>query len=269
MIVNQANLHGLTVGYSTAFNKSLEETQANYQKVATVVPSSTGEQDYKWLGQMPSMKEWIGEREIQAIEAYDYLIKNKKFEKTYVEPREDIEDDKYGVYTPLIENIGEDAGILYPRHQPFGHQKIVNTPSRILFPRVEPVAPPRIRPFQARMQTPEGIREACAQQFGHLSALLVGEPSVAAVGFRVFQVDFFMGDIHIAAHHDRLLLIKRTEVPPERVFPLHPVIQTFQPILGIGRVHCHKIKILVFRRYDTPLVVMLFDPEPEADRKGL
>lgn len=43
MIVNQANLHGLTVGYSTAFNKSLEETQANYQKVATVVPSSTGE----------------------------------------------------------------------------------------------------------------------------------------------------------------------------------------------------------------------------------
>ena len=78
MIVNQANLHGLTVGYSTAFNKSFDTTQSNYQKVATVVPSTTGEQDYKWLGQMPGMREWIGEREVQALAAYDYLIKNKK-----------------------------------------------------------------------------------------------------------------------------------------------------------------------------------------------
>lgn len=113
MIVNQANLHGLTVGYSTAFNKRLEDTQTNYQKVATVVPSATGEQDYKWLGQIPSMKEWIGEREIQSLAAYDYLIKNKKFEMTYGVPRDDIEDDKYGVYTPLFANMGE-AAALHP-----------------------------------------------------------------------------------------------------------------------------------------------------------
>ena len=47
MIVNQANLHGLAVGYSTAYNKSFEATQSNYQKIATTVPSTTGEQDYK------------------------------------------------------------------------------------------------------------------------------------------------------------------------------------------------------------------------------
>ena len=28
MIVNQANLHGLAVGYSTAYNKSFEATQS-------------------------------------------------------------------------------------------------------------------------------------------------------------------------------------------------------------------------------------------------
>lgn len=43
MIVNQANLHGLAVGYSTAYNKSFEATQSNYQKIATTVPSTTGE----------------------------------------------------------------------------------------------------------------------------------------------------------------------------------------------------------------------------------
>ena len=119
MIVNQANLHGLAVSYSTAYNKSFEATQSSYEKVATVVPSVTGEQDYKWLGQMPQMKEWIGEREIQSLAAYDYLIKNKKFEMTIGVPRDDIEDDKYGVYTPLFSNMGE-AAALHPDELVYG-----------------------------------------------------------------------------------------------------------------------------------------------------
>lgn len=113
MIINQANLHGLGISYSTAFNKSLEDTKPNYQKIATVVPSSTGEQDYKWLGQMPRMREWVGERELQSLSAYDYTIKNKKFEMSVSVPRDDIEDDTYGVYTPLFSNMGE-AAALHP-----------------------------------------------------------------------------------------------------------------------------------------------------------
>lgn len=119
MIVNQANLHGLTVGYSTAFNKSFDTIQPNYQKVATVVPSTTGEQDYKWLGQIPNMREWIGEREIQSLAAYDYSIKNKNFEQTIGVPRDDIEDDKYGVYSVLFSQMGE-AAAMHPDELVFG-----------------------------------------------------------------------------------------------------------------------------------------------------
>lgn len=119
MIVNQANLHGLTVGYSTAFNKSFDTMQPNYQKVATVVPSTTGEQDYKWLGQIPGMREWIGEREIQSLAAYGYTIENKKFEQTIGVPRDDIEDDKYGVYSVLFSQMGE-AAAMHPDELVFG-----------------------------------------------------------------------------------------------------------------------------------------------------
>lgn len=119
MIVNQQALRGLNVSYSTAYNKSFDATQSNYQKVATTVPSTTGEQDYKWLGQMPRMKEWIGEREVQSLSAYDYLIKNIPFEMTVGVPRDDIEDDKYGVYTPLFSNMGE-AAALHPDELVFG-----------------------------------------------------------------------------------------------------------------------------------------------------
>ena len=55
------------------------------------------------------MKEWVGEREIQKMAAYGYSIKNKKFEMTVSVPRDDIEDDQYGVYTPLFSNMGEAA----------------------------------------------------------------------------------------------------------------------------------------------------------------
>lgn len=111
MIVNQANLQAMNVGYSSVYNKAFETAKTNYQEFSTTVPSSTAEQSYKWLGQMPQMREWIGERQIQALAAYDYTLKNKKFEMTVAVPRDDIEDDQYGVYTPMFGNMGESAAL--------------------------------------------------------------------------------------------------------------------------------------------------------------
>lgn len=109
MIVNQAALAQLKIGYSAAFNKGFEGMPERYTKIATAVPSATAQQAYPWLGQLPGLREWVGEREIQKLEAYDYIIKNKKFEMTIGVKRDDIEDDTYGVYTPLFQNMGEAA----------------------------------------------------------------------------------------------------------------------------------------------------------------
>lgn len=110
MIVNQANLNGLNVSYSAVFNKAFDGANKDYEKIATTVPSATAENSYKWLGQMPQMREWIGDREIQNIASYGYSIRNRKFEMTQSVPRDDIEDDQYGVYTVMFSNMGEAAG---------------------------------------------------------------------------------------------------------------------------------------------------------------
>lgn len=110
MIVNQSNLHSLTVGYSAAFNKALESVEPRYKEIATVVTSVTSENEYGWLGQMPGMREWIGDREIQHISEYGYTIKNRSFERTIGVKRTKIEDDQYGIYTPLFGAMGEEAG---------------------------------------------------------------------------------------------------------------------------------------------------------------
>lgn len=113
MIINQSNLHSLTTGYSAAFNKALSEVSPDYKDIATVTSSSTAANDYAWLGQIPDMKEWIGDREVQHISEYGYTIKNKSFERTIGINRDAIEDDQYGIYTPMFSMMGQEAGEHY------------------------------------------------------------------------------------------------------------------------------------------------------------
>lgn len=109
MVINQTNLKDLYTGFSTAFNKSYDETPVHYTQIAMTVPSETRDTTYGWLGQIPSMREWIGSREIQNLIAYDYTIKNKTFELTTKIPVNDIADDQYGIYTPLVCEMGLSA----------------------------------------------------------------------------------------------------------------------------------------------------------------
>lgn len=111
MIINQLALRGIFVGFNTIFNKVFNEQTPLWQKVATKVPSSTSEENYKWLGKIPRMREWIGEREIQNLSASDYTIKNKKFELTIAVPRDEIEDDRIGVYNPVIADIAQSTAL--------------------------------------------------------------------------------------------------------------------------------------------------------------
>lgn len=109
MIVNQQALQGISTGFKTLFNKVFTETQTNWQKIATLSPSQTKEESYKWLGALPRLHEWIGDREIQNLTGSDYTIRNKDFEVTIGVDRNDIEDDSLGIYNPVISDVGQSA----------------------------------------------------------------------------------------------------------------------------------------------------------------
>jgi phage major head subunit gpT-like protein len=111
MIVNQATLQSIYRSFKTIFNKALETAQPVYERIATVVPSTTREEEYKWLGRVPRMREWIGDRVIQNLAAHGYTIKNRDWEATVSVDRNDIEDDAIGIYTPLIQALGQSAAI--------------------------------------------------------------------------------------------------------------------------------------------------------------
>ncbi|AYV14332.1 Mu-like prophage major head subunit gpT family protein [Shewanella algae] len=106
MIINKANLSTLFVAIKTAFNKGLKDTTPTWQKVATLVPSTTASTTYAWLGQFPRLREWLGDRQLKSLAAHAYSVVNKKFESSVAIPRDDIDDDTYGVFTPLFEEMG-------------------------------------------------------------------------------------------------------------------------------------------------------------------
>jgi phage major head subunit gpT-like protein len=106
MIINGGNLKTLFIAFKAAFMGGLGQATSQFAKVATVVPSSTGSEEYAWLGQLPNVREWIGDRVINGILTHGYSIKNKNFELTVAVPKPSIEDDQYGVYSPLMTEMG-------------------------------------------------------------------------------------------------------------------------------------------------------------------
>lgn len=110
MLVNVANLRTLYTGYSAAFAGGVAAAGAPlYTRVATVVPSATRSNEYGWLGQMPRIREWIGDRVVQNLDTKGYTIKNRSFESTIAVSRDDIEDDNIGIYTPMFTEFGRSS----------------------------------------------------------------------------------------------------------------------------------------------------------------
>ena len=55
MLVTNASLEQLRIGYSAAFNRGRENVESLADRVATTVPSSTGANLYGWFGAIPGL----------------------------------------------------------------------------------------------------------------------------------------------------------------------------------------------------------------------
>lgn len=109
MIINSGNLKTLFTGFKANFQAGLAEAPQDHMSFTTVTSSSTAEEEYGWLGQMPGMKKWLGDRVLNNLKEYGYKIRNEDFEDTVQVPRNAIEDDKYGVYGMPMTALGKAA----------------------------------------------------------------------------------------------------------------------------------------------------------------
>lgn len=118
MIINQANLTSLYRGFSAIFKEAFDAAPSLSPRIATEVPSTSRQEEYNWLGRVPRMREWLGERVIQNLSAYSYTIKNRDWEATVSVDRNDVEDDAVGIYTPMVRTLA-DAAATHPDEMVF------------------------------------------------------------------------------------------------------------------------------------------------------
>lgn len=109
MLINRAALDGLFVNLRTEFNKAFKAASPEWQRVAMKVPSTSSANDYKWLGNWPRMREWVGDKVLRQLSAFQYTVPNRDFEATIEVRRNDLEDDTYGIYRPQAEGAGQAA----------------------------------------------------------------------------------------------------------------------------------------------------------------
>lgn len=106
MILNSQALKDLFVGFRGDFNTGFRSVTPQWSQVATLVPSATAENLYAWLGQFPRLREWVGDRQLHKMAANAYRLENQKFEASIEVKRDDIEDDQFGVYSPMFQEMG-------------------------------------------------------------------------------------------------------------------------------------------------------------------
>lgn len=111
MIINTANLTTLQVGFQKRFQAAyaLYDTEHWWNLLATEIPSTTSIEEYGWMDDIPELREWVGERQVQNHRELGYSLKNKDYELTLKVERNKIEDDKFGMYGPQVDMMGMKA----------------------------------------------------------------------------------------------------------------------------------------------------------------
>lgn len=109
MAITTAKVQAVTRGITQSFDNGVRTGTPLYNSLCTIVPSSSRDESYGWIGDVPKMREFLGERQYDQLRAFNYQLANKTFEQSLGVDRHDIEDDRYAHYSNIAEAMGREA----------------------------------------------------------------------------------------------------------------------------------------------------------------
>ncbi len=113
MDINRGNMNALFAGFKSNFQEGMGMADKSYLRFTTTVKSTHASEIFPFLERFGGMREWIGDRQIKSVASHKYTIVNDEFEDTVGVKRNDIEDDSYGLYKPILEDLGFNAEDLW------------------------------------------------------------------------------------------------------------------------------------------------------------
>jgi phage major head subunit gpT-like protein len=112
ILVNASAINAVFTGLKTIFNNALKAQPGNWKATAMEIPSTGASEDYAWLSRFPAWRKWIGEKYVKLLEAGKYTAINEDWETTIAVDRNDVEDDRLGIYNIQAQSAGDSAGEL-------------------------------------------------------------------------------------------------------------------------------------------------------------
>ena len=109
-IGNQAQLEAARVGFHAAFLEQFGIVEKNpLEALFTEIQSSTGIENWNWLGDLPDFEEWKGDRFLAGLQAFTLQVVNKNWASGIRVHQNDIKDDKLGLIRPKIAQLAKKA----------------------------------------------------------------------------------------------------------------------------------------------------------------
>lgn len=122
MDITAPNLDALFRSYQTRFNEAQSAARQRAfpndlvpEDIAIAFNGTGSATQHSWLEQLHGIHEWVGARAVKAANLGKITVVNRDFENTVSVSRNEIEDDQYGVYAPLIGMMGADAENLWKK----------------------------------------------------------------------------------------------------------------------------------------------------------
>ena len=91
------------------FDERVKASTPFYPQLCTIVDSDGADEAYGILGDMPGVREWLGDRQFKELRAGTFTIANKLWEDSLLIKKTDIADDRMKMYGPLMEDLGIEA----------------------------------------------------------------------------------------------------------------------------------------------------------------
>lgn len=119
MALNTAKYEVVLNTLTAMFRNAAAAVEVFYPRVCYVHPSARLTETYGMLGNMPGIREWLGDRRFKELRAMDFSISNKLWESSVLIPKTNVDDDHLGLYGPVMSDLAAEA-VAHPDELLFG-----------------------------------------------------------------------------------------------------------------------------------------------------
>jgi phage major head subunit gpT-like protein len=109
MEITQASLDIIFRAANLQFQQALLSTPSWADQIATTIPMATRQVTFGWMDRLPILREWVGNRVVNAATTHARNVTVKPFELTLALDKFDVRDDQMGIFSFGVQSMGEQA----------------------------------------------------------------------------------------------------------------------------------------------------------------